>query len=607
MARARSLRATLIGFLAALGVASAATAQPAVGDLDGDGTVSPADEALLESYFREISSDPNAQYEPAADLNSDGVVDILDLGIFGAGFGQTGDVDTTPPDLLITLNDIPDDMNDLLVVPPDQFQITLHLDSQGGSAIDLSSLSVTSNRDIGALPAGTELAGFFSLTPTRAVWNVPTGSDLQRTSHYLTVSIDDLASNTSGDVYGYAVRDFPFGQPMETLQSVFLDFDGNQGPGSFTEDLREYGLSSDATPEAQALEPQMRASLIAEILERVRPYYGLDPDGTPGPDAVDLIVTDSDPGFPRARLCVGGSSGPGGSLLGAAFMDVHNASEDSDECSGIAGVFPQAVDNLWGSDPDYQAAIHPLDPDEGGVPVGEHPEDATVLAPGFDVSSATGPQLSRLLAILDGVDAFAQVIASAVAHEVGHTFGLVAHGAAPGGLYGGTSGGRTDHNVNTFGGTPSENFIMNAGGSFSFGEMTGRGGPLPVFRELAWAYLHDRVVVDEDVTGLFEPPEITSASPNPAVFPDCCTPIAVTIYGANFLAPSTPTVSFPIEGSTPGELFNPVVLDAGLPTERIEGLISPFDMALEGVYDVTVLGSDGQVVTLPDALEVQFQ
>jgi hypothetical protein len=30
-------------------------------------------------------------------------------------------------------------------------------------------------------------------------------------------------------------------------------------------------------------------------------------------------------------------------------------------------------------------------------------------------------------------------------------------------------------------------------------------------------------------------------------------------------------------------------------------------MALEGVYDVTVLGSDGQVVTLPDALEVQFQ
>jgi hypothetical protein len=516
-------------------------------------------------------------------------------------------VDTTPPGLLITLNDIPDDMNDLLVVPPDGFQITLHLDSQGGSAIDLSSLSVASSRDIGALPAGTELAGLFSLTPTRAVWTVPAGSDLERTSHYLTVSIGDLAANSAGDVYGYAVRDFPFGQPMGNPQTLYLDFDGNQGAGSFTEDLREYGLSSDATPDAQALEPEMRALLVTEIVERVRPYYGIAADGTPGADAVNLGVTASDPGAPRTRLCVGGGSYAGGSVLGLAFMDVHNTDENSDDCSGSNGVFPQAIDNLWGGDADYQAAFQALDTDLGGVPVGEDPLDPVVLAPGFDPGTAAPQELARMAEILNGVDAFSQVVASAVAHESGHTFGLVAHGPTPGGLFGGSSGPRTDHNETAGGGTPSQNFLMNAGGSFTFGEMSGRGEPLPVFRPLAWAYLRDRVVLDEDVTGLFDPPEITSVSPNPAIYPDCCTAVMVTIFGSNFLAPELPFVSFPIEGSTAGELFNPVVLDAGLPTERIEGLISPFDMALEGFYDVTVLGSDGQIVTLPNALEVRFQ
>ena len=46
-----------------------------------------------------------------------------------------------------------------------------------------------------------------------------------------------LANPASDDSYGFAVRDFQFGAPMENLQTVYLDFDGNRGPGSFTEDL----------------------------------------------------------------------------------------------------------------------------------------------------------------------------------------------------------------------------------------------------------------------------------------------------------------------------------------------------------------------------------
>ncbi len=604
MVARKSLRATLSGFVAAMGVASAAAAQPAVGDLDGDGLVSASDESLLASFYGDVSINPG--FESGADLNGDGRVDVLDLGLFSGSFGSVGDPDSTPPSLFVTLNDIPDDMNDLLVVPPDEFQITLLLDALGGSLIDPASLSVTASRDIGGFPAGTDMGSLFTLTPTRATWTVPAGSDLDRVTHYLTVSIQDLAGNPASDVYGYAVRDFPFGQPMANLQTVYLDFDGNQGPGSFSEDLREYGLASDATPEAQALEPQMRAMLISEILRRVRPYYGLDADGTPGPDAANVAITDSDPGLPRARLCVGGDSGPGGKLLGASFMDVHNSEENSNDCGGGAGVFPQAIDNLWGTDPQYQTNIHPLDPDEGGVPVGEHPEDASVLAPGFDLGTATAAQITRVAQIVNGVEVFAQILATAIAHETGHAFGLVAHGPTPGGLYGGASGGKADHNVNISGGTPFENFLMNSGGSFTFGEMTGRGVPLPVFRPLAWAYLHDRVVVDGDVTGLFDPPAITSVSPNPAVYPDCCTPVAIAIYGSNFLAPGPPFVEFHIPGDTPGELFNLVVRDAGLPSERIEGVISPFVTVLPGFYDVTVIGDDGQVVTAVDALEVHF-
>ena len=131
-------------------------------------------------------------FEPAADLNGDGDVDVSDLAILGANFHQTGgDPDTTAPGLLITLNDIPDHMNDLLVVPPDRFQITLLFDSGGHSVVDRSSLAVTSSEDIGPYAAGTDLAPQFTVTPTRAVWEIPAGSDLARTSHYLTASIRD--------------------------------------------------------------------------------------------------------------------------------------------------------------------------------------------------------------------------------------------------------------------------------------------------------------------------------------------------------------------------------------------------------------------------------
>ena len=67
------------------------------------------------------------------------------------------------------------------------------------------------------------------------------------------------------------------------------------------------------------------------------------------------------------------------------------------------------------------------------------------------------------------------------------------------GLWGGVGGVVLDHNTTPTGGSPAENFLMNAGNQFSFAEITGRGASgAPVFRPLNWAYLRDRVVLDHD-------------------------------------------------------------------------------------------------------------
>lgn len=580
----------------------AASAALLGGDLTGDGLVDAEDEPWLRAAYGATSADP--QFEPAADLNGDGVVDHCDLGLFGGNFGASGgEVDLTPPTLLLTLNDIPDDMNDLLVVPPEGFQITLLPDGAGGSAIDTASLSLTSDQDVGAYPAGIELGPLFQVTPTRAAWKVPAGSELARTTHNLLASIADAAGNLAEVSYGFGVRDFASGPPLGNLQTIFLDFDQDRSLGpeiDFLEDLRSFGLSSSTAP---AIESLMRDRLVSEIVARVHPYYSRKADGSPGPDAANVVFVDTAPGGTRSRLCVGGESSLGGSFLGAATMDVNNLNESQDECVGSAtfGVFPQALDDLWGGDAEFQATFDPLMASRGGTPVGENPLDVVVTSPVFDPGSATAEELARWEVIENAVDGFAQTIASVVAHESGHLLGLVAHGPAPGGLYGGTTGGKTDHNVTPSGAHPAENFLMNAGFTFSFEEMTGRNGsPLPVFRALGWAYLRDRVALNTHVAGLYPPPTLTSVTPNPVSVPQGQQTVEVTLHGTDFI--ETPLlVELITEGDpTPNPLLNVTFVNS----ETVTGVVNKF-LVPPALYDIHLVNTDDQEVTLVDGLEVQ--
>lgn len=580
--------------------AAPAAATPLPGDLDGDGSVGAADEALLASVYGSAAGDPD--YDAGGDLDGDGAIDVTDLALFGAAYGSTGGtVDATPPTLFVTLNDIPDAMNDLLVVPPNGFRITIAFDSAGGSVIDPDSLAVTGSEDTGVAPAGQDFADLFQVTQSGASFEIPAGpgGDFPFANHYLDVSVRDAAGNEATAAYGFAVRPFAFGAPMGSLQVMFLDFDQDRSLGpevDFLEDLREYGLSSTADP---VLESAVRDALVAEIVGRVSGYYGLAFDGTPGPDAVNIAFTATAPGGSHSRLCVGGESVLGSSFLGSSVLDVHNLNETQDDCGAGTqfGVFPQALDNLWGGNAEFQAAFGPLDPDLGGTPVGEDPLDPSVLDPDFDPGTATAAELDRLAEIADGLDAFAQVLASAIAHETGHYLGLTAPGPTPAGLFGGESGGSQDHNVTPAGGTPSENFLMNAGASFTFDEMIGRNGfPLPFFRPLSWAYLRDRVALNDKVTGLFPPPVLDSIDPNPVVFEGQSATLA--FHGDGFLA--QPVIELDGPGvQVPIDVTNITVVDPQTVTGTINKLLVP-----EGTYDIHFVNGDGQEITLPAFLVV---
>ena len=594
-----SVRWTLL--LLFLVVAGPARAAPLVGDLDGDGSVGPADSALLEPLYGQQAG--GASFDPAADWSGDGAIDQRDLAIFGASFGASGPADTSPPTVFITLNDIPDDQNDLLVVPPDGFQITIGLDSAGGSLIDLSTLSVTSDQDLGGLAAGSELASIFQATPTRLFYEVPAGMGLARTSHFLTVQVRDLAGNLASSSYGFAVRDFGLGAPFATTQTVFLDFDQDRSLGAevdFLEDLRTFGLASTADP---ALEATMRDLAVTEILTRSRSLYGQQADGSPGADPVNVVFTATLPAGAHAHLCIGGQSTLGGAYLGASPLDPENLVANEDTCTNPQlGVFPSAIDDLWGADPGYLAVFSPLVPALGGTPVGEDPLDAAVLDPSFPTANSTLGEFLRFLEIQAALQTFGSIVGSVAAHETGHLLGLVAHGAPPAGLYGGASGANTDHNVTAAGATPTQNWVMNAGTSFSFDEITGGNGqPLPTFRPLSQAYLHDRIALNQQVTGLYPAPTLVQVIPNPALYPAGQSTTSLQIDGTGFFG--TPFVDLRLVGGPTWKAIQSVAL---VSSTTITGSINAF-VIVPGSYDVRVTNPDGQAVTLLNHLVVQQQ
>jgi hypothetical protein len=515
-----------------------------------------------------------------------------------AGPTRGGATDTQPPQLRVSLEHIPEGMNQLIVVPPERFRITLAFDAAGGSPVDPGSLVVRSDRDMGPFPRGANLAPAFEVTQTGAIWRIPEGFELDRTTHTLTVSLRDRAGNQAVERYAFAVRDFAFGPPLGRPQLVFLDFERNRGLGAlpdFVEDLRSFGLSSDAAPD---IEEQMLEICKSRILEKMRLQYGRNPDDSEGADSANVRFHSTAPALPHSRLCVGGESPRGAEILGAVAFDAHNLVEDSDECATPAfGVFPQALDDLWWNDPDFASAFAPLAPEGGGIPVGEHALDASIFAADFDADIASPAQEARIDRIAAALEAFSGAVATAASHEVGHMLGITAAGPAPAGHF----GDNLNHNLDHEGRVPRQTSIMNPGSSFSFAQAAGIGNQgLARFRPFNWAYLRDRIAPSELVTGLHPAPVLLRVEPASVVLGQ--RDIDLRFAGEHFLGgPVAPRIELiGAEDSRRVPVYDAVLVDS----KTLRGVVE-WAWLSPGVYHVRYVSPDGQVATLEAGLAVR--
>ncbi len=499
------------------------------------------------------------------------------------------------PVVSVTLNSVSDELNELLIVPPSDFVVNVSWQLTEAS-VDPDSLSVVL-MDYAGQPVW--VPSVFTATEYGSVAHfrqIETGIDLLPGTYRVSAEISDVLGATSSSELDFAIRDFPTSPPIGQGQIIWYDFEADRDavPGpDFAVDLEHFGLASATAP---SLSSTVRASVIGTVLDRVaEAYHDGNPNGLTGGDPVQVTFTTSDPGVSdTTRICVGGAHPTGGGAIGSILIDPDNANRESVECGTLppSGVFAREM-LAFSFDTFFQSIFDPLRPAAGGTAVGDDPLDAIVLDPGFDPATASPDELDRFYLIDNAIWIFSNALGTIVAHETGHALGLVAP-AAPGvGLYGGQNGVEFSHNVMPDGSSPSENYLMNSGNTFTFSNISGRAGqPMPGFRPLNLAYLRDRAVLDSNVTALLPPPGVDGVSPSTIV-----NWIEVlTITGSNFAA--TPQVR--------------LVGDAGVYYCSGEQLVSAQEMTATvvkpqiypGTYDLELTNADGQVTVLPDAVTV---
>jgi hypothetical protein len=504
------------------------------------------------------------------------------------------DPSVDPPTLSVTVNGIPDDMKGLLVLPPKGWVVNLTI--QPGdlplnpslvgvfieSWYDGSSLQVPMT----VAPGGTSAVGVVKTSLASGTWTV----------HAAAADVEVNFAEVDLDV---AVRGFPAGAPpIGTGQILWFDFEADRDavPGpDFAEDLEYFGLGSDADPALSAL---VEDAVVETVLDRVAEvYFDGNPAGLSVPDPVNVTFTADDPGPGSVtRVCVGGEDPSGGITLGSILIDPNNVQKASVECGTIppTGIFPRELLVLAGQ-ADFQQTFDGLRPAVGGTPVGQDPLDAVVLDAAFDPGQATPEELARYDAIQTAIQRFGDALGTIVAHESGHALGLVQPGTPGGGLFGGSSGAEFTHNVTPAGVSPAQNFLMNAGNTFSFAKLAGISGqPLAVLRPINHAYLRDRIVQDPAVKELVMGPALASVTPAQIAFGAT---VQLTVQGSDF----RPTPALRLQ--KPGFTYQVLNESLGAGGALTGWVVSA--QTLPGVYDLVLTNPDGQWDVLPAAVAIQ--
>jgi hypothetical protein len=510
------------------------------------------------------------------------------LSLGGSCGGPTG----APPSITVTLNAVDDELNDLLVIPADAPVFINATFAPGSSPVDPQSFAAT----LFPWSGGPAVDGFvFQTGPTGGLALVGVSS-LAKGTWTAVAWVSDTMGRTNGVQLAFAVRDRPGPPPIGSGQKIWYDFasDRDAVPGpDFPVDLQAFGLGSPAAP---ALSAVVHADVVDAVLARVeQTYYDEDPNGfgLPDPVAVDFFAANPG-GGDVTRICVGGSDPSGNGVIGSILIDPNNANRSSVECGTIppTGIFPREMlvyqTQYW-----FQIVFDPLMPSRGGTPVGESPLDPVVLAPGFDPGSASPAEHARWTAITTAVQRLGDALGSVVAHETGHALGLVAPGPPGGGLHGGQSGVEYAHDVVSDGVTsPTPNYLMKHGQTFSFARLAGMGGnPLPFLRPLDFAYLRDRVMTDPKVTQLLPSPQLTGVTPGQLLASGL-----LTVTGSGFVA----TPALRLENAS----YNYNLLgEALVSSSQATGWVTYIQVP-PGLYDLVLENPDGQDARLAGAVRI---
>jgi hypothetical protein len=509
----------------------------------------------------------------------------------GCGLVEAG------PGIHVSLDAIPRRESRVLVAPPGGFHLTIRFEMRDAVPIDITTLSVRADRAIAGEPAGSELAGHFQVDGAGVVWRVPPDPDIERTTHRIEASVRDMQGRASRDEFAFAVRDFPVGAPFAERQRILLDFRRHRegAPPDFVLSLRRLGLTSARAP---WLERALRLRIQQAILRRVRQLYGRQQDGRRGPDPVNVEFSLHAPWATGrwSRLCVGGMHPDDPTALGSVPLDLDNLEERRDECADRShGVFPDAIESLWGNDPLFVSTFGPLAPGHGGTPVGTHPLDRDLFTPGVmrRVDSDAGAR--RFSQVAAAQELFVQIIAVATAHEIGHLFGLTAPGPAPAGLFGGSTAALSGHNVDADGAPLEGPFIMNRGGSFTLESISGREGPLR-FRPINHAYLRDRIVRHDGIDALHPPPSLARVEPLHIATSEGTT--TLTLHGERFRAP----LAVELVGERGGRVYT-LAVPARASPQRASATLDPH-LVPPGRYRVRLLTGDAQQALFDGAVEI---
>ncbi|MEM7166838.1 MAG: hypothetical protein AAF581_15350 [Planctomycetota bacterium] len=434
---------------------------------------------------------------------------------------------------LLTVGDIPKEMNgsidytndsggnvDFHVrVPTSGFQLTVrYAPTPGGQLIDPTTLSVTCNRPVGALPIGAELGAEFDAGETTARWTLPPDLSLPTGWATFTARVRDVIGNWSNamEFEVEVINASGFDRPFDQVDRWYLDFSrdqfsissagtntitissalGGNGQPDFQEDLEIIGLRSpDPLDPSAAINTNSRIQVEIQdaIIRHLNTLYGGNPDGT-GMFSPNLQFTAS-PGGHTSTIRVGGDDSVPGYTLGRAHFDHRNAVGNNNTASNLGCFTTNFIGYYINSSSLFRSRFDPLIRGRG-TPVGEDIDDAIVLHPNFvRISSANTPaQNDRYDDIFIAIDALGRAVGVILAHEVGHSIGLCSNGPPPSGLFGGVrgpnwSGGFT----NSFHFDSPGTNIMAAALSFSGSITQGSNGYK--FNEVNSAYLSEMILL----------------------------------------------------------------------------------------------------------------